>query len=133
MKKINKTLLGLTLGLLVVTSCSDIDSLNQNEKAFEKPIAEALMSSAQKSYADQLTIMDVNSNIFRYLSQHWTNIYAIGNRETKYNFSRDIGGSLFGNTYVTVLQDLNNSRKLIEASTALTTTEIAEKQTKLLS
>ncbi|ENA1803782.1 SusD/RagB family nutrient-binding outer membrane lipoprotein [Flavobacterium psychrophilum] len=131
MKKINKTLLGLTLGLLVVTSCSDIDSLNQNEKAFEKPIAEALMSSAQKSYANQLTIMDVNSNIFRYLSQHWTNIYAIGNRETKYNFSRDIGGSLFGDTYVTVLQDLNNSRKLIEASTALTTTEIAEKQNKI--
>ena len=131
MKKINRIFLSLSLLCLTVTSCGDIDDLNKDEKAFEQPVADALMTSAQLNYVNQLITIDVNSNIFRYLSQHWTNIYAIGNKETRYNFTRDIGGALFRTMYIDVLQDLNNSKKFIEKTVVLTPEEIAIKQNKL--
>ena len=50
MKKINTT--ALVAAILIFCSCDNLDGLNDNTKAFEKPIPESLFTSAQKEYGD---------------------------------------------------------------------------------
>ena len=100
---------------LVIASCtSDLSSLNVNSKAPEQVPAGALIANATVSLTDYMTSVNVNLNNFILWSQHWTQTTYTD--ESNFNFDgRDVNGNTFDVLYATVLRDLSDAAKFIEA------------------
>ena len=100
---------------LVIASCtSDLSSLNVNSKAPEQVPAGALIANATVSLTDYMTSVNVNLNNFILWSQHWTQ--TTYTTESNFDFDgRDVNGNTFDVLYATVLRDLSDAAKFIEA------------------
>ena len=104
---------------LVIASCtSDLSSLNVNSKAPEQVPAGALIANSTVSLTDYLTSVNVNLNNFILWSQHWTGTTYTDESNFLYN-NRDVNGNTFDAMYATVLRDLSDARKFIEADDKL--------------
>lgn len=117
-----KLLLILTIALLV--SCKkDITSLNVNTKEATKVPAEGLFANGVKDLADRLASTNVNSNIFRLITQQWTQTTYID--ESRYNLvTRKIPDGLFNVLYRDVLRNFQEAKTV--ASTNATQVAIAD-------
>jgi hypothetical protein len=114
MKKILIFLFVIVIG----TACDDLTSLNNNTKRTDVAPAGSLFASAQKALIDNLTSPNVNLNIFRLLSQQWTETTYTD--ESNYDLStRNIPQNWWHAIYRDVIQDLREARRTVEASEGL--------------
>ncbi|MCC9070276.1 SusD/RagB family nutrient-binding outer membrane lipoprotein [Flavobacterium sp. F-65] len=116
--------------VLSVASCDDIDSLNENQKAYTDALSNSLMTNSQVNYSYFLTNASVNDNNFRGYAQYWsTSTYT---DEVNYNQAkRNLGNSHSVILYRDVLQDLIVAKNKISDQQALGPVEIAVKKNKL--
>ena len=103
---------------LMVASCGDLTSLNQNTKAPEKVPAGTLIANATVSMMDYLSNVNVNVNNFTLWSQHWTQSTYVDESNFDYN-NRDVNGNTFDAMYATVLRDLSEARAIIASDAGL--------------
>ncbi|MDO7566870.1 MAG: SusD/RagB family nutrient-binding outer membrane lipoprotein [Schleiferiaceae bacterium] len=103
---------------LMVASCGDLTSLNQNTKAPEKVPAGTLIANATVSMMDYLSNVNVNVNNFTLWSQHWTQSTYVDESNFDYN-NRDVNGNTFDAMYATVLRDLSDARAIIASDAGL--------------
>ena len=89
-----------------MTSCDkDFGDLNVDKKKPSAVAPGALFTTAQKRMTDIITTPDVNANIFRYLSQYWTETTYID--EANYDIAtRPIPQNFWNSIYVNVLKNL---------------------------
>lgn len=125
-----KKILLLISIITMTSSCSDLTDMNVDPKKPTITRPEYLFSNAQKKLVDQMVSTSVNNNIFRMCAQQWTE--TTYPTESQYDLvTRKIPDTHFLVLYRDVLVDLQDSRVLIEAQTAVTPSEIASKQNKL--
>ncbi|MEO8516416.1 MAG: SusD/RagB family nutrient-binding outer membrane lipoprotein [Flavobacterium sp.] len=100
----------LILGLTIVTfSCDDLSSLNENEKAPATVPDYTLFTNAEKSLTDQMVNTNVNTNIFRLISQYFTETTYTD--ESNYDFvTRNISDNHWNALYSGSLTDLETAR-----------------------
>ncbi len=114
MNTMRKLIIPLVLFALVLGSCEDeLTSLNENPKQPSEVPGETLFSNAQVSLGNYLTSSDINSNIFKLISQYWASTtYAT---ESQYELTtRSIPSNLWEELYTDVLKDLDEADRLIE-------------------
>jgi hypothetical protein len=116
--------------LLTIASCEDLDTLNENTKAYTTTIPSSLMTTSQVNYSYFLTNASVNDNNFRGYAQYWsTSTYT---DEVNYNQAkRNLGNSHSVILYRDVLKDLQVAKSMITNEQALGSIEIAVKKNKL--
>lgn len=103
----------LGLSLIMMNSCEDLESLNEDTKGFASVVPSALMTKAQVSYMDFLTNSDPNRNNFRKYAQHWTNNEFT--QEDNYDQdARQLGATHETNLYRDVITELVVAKGLIE-------------------
>ena len=108
------------LSVVVLFSCSDekYERMNENPKDPSNVPASFLFSSASKELMDQVTNLNVNTNIFRFVSQYLTS--TTYTQEPNFNLTdRNIPQSHFGILYRDVLIDLNDAAAAVEANEEL--------------
>jgi hypothetical protein len=118
-----KTILILTVLILPFVSCrKNIEDLNIDTKHTNNAPPATLFSAGQKAAVDWATSANVNSNIFRLITQQWTEVtyvdesnYDLGTRSIPDNWWRDL--------YKQTLVNLEASRKLITPVNVLDTLE----------
>ena len=103
---------------LMVASCGDLTSLNQNTKAPETVPAGTLVANATVSMMDYLSTVNVNVNNFTLWSQHWTQTTYVDESNFDYN-NRDVNGNTYDAMYATVLRDLSDAKAIINADKQL--------------
>lgn len=107
-----KKLLFLILTVTVLASCSDITDMNKDPKRPADVNGETLFSNAQKELGDFLSSTNVNTNIFKLVSQYWTETTYTD--EANYDLTgRQIPSNDWSILYRNVLKDLDQSSKLI--------------------
>ncbi|WP_136668910.1 SusD/RagB family nutrient-binding outer membrane lipoprotein [Flavobacterium sp. H122] len=98
--------------LVMASSCATdeaYDSANQNPNKPTQVTSDALFTSATKTLFDQNESTSVNSNIFRLLSQYWTETTYID--EANYDLvTRNIPQNYWSNIYRNVLFDLKDAK-----------------------
>lgn len=105
--------------ILLVSSCSDLSDLNNDEKNSSKVPASSLFTGAAKGIAEQVVNTSVNKNIFRLVNQQWTETTYTD--ESVYQWTtRKISDNHWGAYYAgTVndgsLGDLENAKSFIES------------------
>lgn len=109
-----KILLITTIIVLATFSCKkDLTSLNEDTKDARKVPAEALFANAQKNLSDLLASTNVNTNIFRLISQQWTETTYTG--ESRYDLkTRQIPDRFFQTLYRDVLENLQQAKTSIQ-------------------
>lgn len=112
--------------ILLFLSCSDnLTDLNKNKKDFGTVTDASLFTSAQVELFSQMTSTSVNFNVFRLFVQHWTETTYTD--ETNYNLeTRSIPENHWEELYRDVLKDLDETKKLIIASTASADTDVVK-------
>src|SRR5690606_8965554 len=117
MKKIILTVLTIAL----VISCQtdkQYEDLNRDPKNPTQVEAEFLFNAATKSLFDQMTSTNVNTNIFRLLSQYWTETTYTD--EANYDFNgRNITQAHWSEMYRDVLLDLKTAKENVDADSQL--------------
>ena len=114
MNTMRKLIIPLVLFALVLGSCEDeLTSLNNNPKDPSNVPGETLFSNAQVSLGTYLNSPDINSNIFKLISQYWASTtYAT---ESQYELTtRAIPSNLWEELYTDVLKDLDEAERLIQ-------------------
>ena len=108
-----KILLLLIAASIAFTSCDkDFGDLNVDKKRPSEVAPGALFTTAQKRLMDLMTTPDVNSNIFRYIAQYWTETTYID--EVNYDLDgRSIPQNFWNTMYVNVLKNLKEAQSLI--------------------
>lgn len=98
--------------LIMASSCATddaYDKLNQDPNKPTQVTSDALFASATKTLFDQSESTNVNSNIFRMLSQYWTETTYID--EANYDLvTRNIPQNYWSNIYRNVLFDLKDAK-----------------------
>lgn len=109
-----KILLITTIIVLATLSCKkDLTSLNEDTKDARKVPAEALFANAQKNLSDLLASTNVNTNIFRLISQQWTETTYTD--ESRYDLkTRQIPDRFFQTLYRDVLENLQQAKTIIQ-------------------
>lgn len=103
---------------LLATSCKDITELNVDKKRPTSVPATTLLTSAEKSLIDELASTNVNLNIFRLLSQQWTETTYTD--EANYDLAtRNITQNLWHIMYRDVLRDLQEAKTIISADNSI--------------
>lgn len=124
----SKTLYILFLALAIfVTSCELPDNVDPKNAKAVSP--NALFTQTQIALVNQITDMNVNSNISRLLVQYQSEVTYT--TESRYNFSdRQIPDAFSGNIYRGTLMNLKDCKQLIEAKelTPAYTAEIKKNQ-----
>ncbi len=110
MKKIFFIIVFAFLGL----GCSDnLSSLNENEKSPTAVPPQTLFTNAQTTLASQMINTSVNNNIFKLVSQQWTETTYID--ESNYDWStRRISDNVWAALYAGTLSNLENARITLE-------------------
>ena len=111
----------LILLVLVVAFCTkNFEEFNKDTKSPSKVAGETLFSSAVKSLADQNASISVNLNVYNLFSQYVTETTYTD--EANYDvITRAIPGNEFRILYRDVLEDLKESKDIINATTYLPT------------
>lgn len=110
----------LFLGLTLLTlSCSDnLENMNEDQKNPNNVPAGTLFTSAERSLSDQMINTNVNRNIFRLLSQYWTETTYTD--ESNYDFvTRKIADNHWNELYAGVLADLYTARESVAQESIL--------------
>jgi hypothetical protein len=108
------SLIIITLSVLVFSCKKDLTELNRDTKRPSEVPAPTLFSNAQKNLADAVTSSNVNLNIFRLISQYWTQTTYTD--ESRYDLStRNIPQNFWNTLYRDVLRDLQEARVSTEA------------------
>jgi len=104
----------LIISALFIASCASdesFDDLNRDPNNPTQVSSEALFTSATKSLFDQMESTNVNNNIFRLLSQYWTETTYVD--ESNYDLNnRNIPQNHWGEMYRDVLFDLQDAKSL---------------------
>jgi len=110
MKKIYLTLIAL---ITVFTACTDqFADYNTDKKHPANVPGESLFSNAQKEMSDYVNNTNVNINIFKLMSQYWTETTYTD--EANYDLiTRNIPANIYLRLYMRVLTDLKRSDSLI--------------------
>ncbi|NHN26054.1 SusD/RagB family nutrient-binding outer membrane lipoprotein [Flavobacterium jejuense] len=100
---------------LVLFSCSDdLSSLNIDEKNPSIVPASSLFTTAERSLTDQMTNTNVNRNVFRLITQYWTETTYTD--ESNYDFvTRKISDNHWNALYAGALADLNKAKIYTES------------------
>lgn len=108
-------LIGVTILFMTMISCTkDISRFNEETKLPAVVPAETLFSNALVSLTRALATPNVNTNIFRYVVQHWAS--TTYQDEPNYDFfTRNIPQTWWAIMYRDVLADLKESKKIIAA------------------
>ena len=115
MKKIFIVISALTL----IVGCKKFESLNTNKKLATEVPSNFLLSSAQKNLVDVMTSSNVNTNIFRLWSQHWTQTTYFD--ESRYDLvTRNIAANFWGILYRDVLKDLDAAKTAVKNDALIT-------------
>lgn len=123
-----KLIIPIIVLALAAASC-DVTSLNENEKDPTDIPPDPLFSNAQVTMGTFLQNVNVNINIFNLMSQHWTTTTYTA--EPRYEVdNRTIPSNDWSLIYQNVLNDLKESRRLIEANEMM---DAAVKKNKLAS
>lgn len=104
----------LIISSLFIASCTSDESyenLNRDPNNPTQVSSDALFTSATKSLFDQMESTNVNTNVFRLLSQYWTETTYID--ESNYDFNtRNIPQNHWGEMYRDILYDLQDAKNL---------------------
>lgn len=121
----------MTVLVFILGSCTkNFEEFNTDQKHPEMVPGEALFSNAQKELSDYTNNTNVNINIFKLMSQYWTETTYTD--EANYDLvTRNIPANIFSRLYLRVLKDLEEASISIEASEALLDYEKTEKNNKL--
>lgn len=113
------------LVILYFSACKkDFGDINDNPKQYYQVPGSSLFTSAQKSMTDAITTPNVNSGIFRLLTQQWTETTYTD--ESNYDLAtRNIPRNFWNTMYRDVLMDLKTSKDLISADNLLEATKKA--------
>lgn len=105
-----KKIFFITALIATLFSCSDdLTSLNQDEKNPAAVPAYTLFTSAQRSLTDQMVNTNVNRNVFRLITQQWTETTYTD--ESNYDFvTRKISDNHWAALYAGTLADLNQAK-----------------------
>ena len=122
MKRIFLIITGLTF---VFAGCTDkFEDFNTDQKNPAVVSGEVLFTNAEKELADYVSNTNVNINIFKLMSQYWTETTYID--EANYDLiTRNIANNIYSRLYLRVLKDLNEAAKIIESDVVLPSEEIA--------
>lgn len=120
----------ITSFIVAFTGCTDkFEDFNTDKKHPAVVPGESFFSNAQKELADYMNNTNVNINIFKLMSQYWTETTYID--EANYDLvTRNISNGIYFRMYLRVLTDLKEAKALIEATT-VSANEAAQKQNKL--
>lgn len=110
MKNYIKILLGLTFGFGALSSCSKkLEDMNNNPKNSDNVPASTLFTYGQKKLVDYYTTPSVSINVFRQLSQEWTEAFYV--YSSKYVFSAYTPqNNWWTDLYVYVLHNLDDAK-----------------------
>lgn len=116
--------------IATVTGCTDkFEDFNTDKKHPAVVPGESLFSNAQKELADYMNNTSVNINIFKLMSQYWTETTYID--EANYDLTtRNIPDGIYSRIYLRILTDLKEAKTVIEA-TNVSANEAAAKQNRL--
>src|SRR5690606_1002047 len=112
-----------------LNSCSDehYESLNVDPVNPSTVPASFLVSNATESLFDQMVNTNVNTNIFRLVSQYWNETTYI--TETNYDLdTRNINGNIWNELYTDVLYDLKDAKLKVDEDGSLTDSEKANQK-----
>jgi len=127
-----KKVLYLLIIVFIVSAngCTDkFEAFNTDTKHPAVVPGEALFTNAQKELSDYVNNTNVNINIFKLMSQYWTETTYID--EANYDLiTRNISTGIYTRLYLRVLKDLKESASVIDATTVIASEETA-KQNKL--
>ena len=110
-----KKIVLLVILLFIITSCVNEtnDYNNDHDKAYNVP-ASVLLTNAEKVLSDQMTTPSINSNIFRFTSQYWTETQYI--TESRYRIStRKIADNHWTTLYRNVISNLESAKSLVNS------------------
>ena len=123
-----KNLIYIFTTLLVMSSCDSDEQYEQLNRDPNKPTevkADALFTAATVSLFDALESTSVNNNIFRMVSQYWTENQYID--EANFDLqNRNIPQNFWSELYRDVLYDLKNAKELTTSPTELAQIEVLE-------
>lgn len=110
----HKIYLPLIALALLFGSCEDnLTDLNEDPKGAGDVPGSALFSSGQVTLGTYLNSADINSNIFKLMSQHWT--ATTYTSESQYTLEdRQIPSNLWQDLYKDVLKDLDDAETRIQ-------------------
>jgi hypothetical protein len=115
----NIYLLFILLAVLFAACTENFDDFNIDQKNPKEVTGNALFTSAQLALADQISTPNVNLNIFRLMSQYWTETTYTD--EANYDIvNRTIADNTFQEYYRDVLKDFDESARLISEDTSAT-------------
>jgi len=116
--------------IATVTGCTDkFEDFNTDKKHPAVVPGESLFSNAQKELADYTNNTNVNINIFKLMSQYWTETTYID--EANYDLiTRNISTGIYTRMYLRVLTDLKEASRIIGETTVIAA-EADAKQNKL--
>jgi len=110
----------IVLPILLLAACTkDISRFNLETKKPAAVAAGPLFSNAVRNLSDAYGSASVNTNVFRFTVKHWA--MAVYQDEAQYDFStRNIPQTWWLDMYRDVLNDLNESARIITTNTLLT-------------
>ncbi len=116
--------------VVAFTGCTDkFEEFNTDTKNPANVPGEPLFTNAQKQLSDYTNNTNVNTNIFKLMSQYWTETTYID--EANYDLvTRNISTNIFTSMYLRVLTDLKEANSII-STTEVIAAEEAAKQNKL--
>ena len=99
-----------TVLLSVLVGCTDkFEDFNTDKKNPAVVPGESLFSNAQKELSDYINNTNVNINIFKLMSQYWTETTYID--EANYDLiTRNISTNIYFRMYLRVLKDLKEAK-----------------------
>lgn len=104
--------------LLIVVGCDKITSINNNPKSPTQVPGETLFSNAEKNLSDFVSSTNVNLNIFKLMSQYWTETTYFD--ESNYDIkTRAIPDNEWDLLYRDVLENLQQASTIIKANKTL--------------
>lgn len=116
----------LTLTVLIGSCEKDLTDLNVDEKRPSDVPAPTLFSNAQKNLTDVVTSSNVNLNIFRLVSQFWTQTTYTD--ESRYDLAtRNIPQNFWNVLYRDVLRDLQEAKNSTIALTGSSVDPVEKK------
>ncbi len=129
-----KTIIKYLFVVVIVTSCkSNLEEINLDTKhpSYGTVPSETLFTGALLNLFDNMVTPNVNSNVFRYFAQQWTETTYTD--EVNYDVqTRNIPDNFWYYNYTKVLNNLKNARELVKAEKPITAAEKDAQSNKLL-
>ena len=102
----------MAFSMFMVSCDKDFGDLNVDKKKPSNVAPGALFATSQKEFTDLMTNSNVNRNIFRLISQYWTECTYFD--EAQYDLAtRNIPQNFWNIMYVNVLKNVDEAQRLI--------------------